>query len=108
MVGKWEIKKAVSNAEDVPPDVPIADKAAKRLLCNCSYWRQFAAADRLAVSFICPVHGCATLDPRPIPAKIEPSHYVVPAVTTYTDARSTKSIEARPIVRPHPAGSAKK
>lgn len=79
----------------------MTDTAKRRLLqptCNCEHWAAMARKHG-SVTFICPVHGCATLDARPAPAAI-PSP--VKRTGGMVDARSTYAIK-----RPDPTSPIK-
>lgn len=75
----------------------MTDSEKRRRLqptCNCEHWAAVARKNG-SVTFICPVHGCATLDSRPVTASIpmaDPVGTSVPVGPGWTDARSTRSL----------------
>lgn len=73
----------------------MTDSEKRRRLtpgCNCVHFQAIADKQKGAVTFICPVHGCATLDNRPLPVGIPP--------TSYVDVRSTTIA----LTQPEPTG----
>lgn len=69
-----------------------AARSIARPVCNCEHWKAVAAAGQHSVTFICPVHGCATLTSGFVLVPSAPPAPKPP--TPYTDARSTQSIPA--------------